>query len=329
MTDQSSQWPGWDPASQPAPQPAPQPVQDSADDQTQGLTQQQAQPQSEAPAGPQAAPQAEQQAWYRAQEAAQYRTQDPNQYQPQDPGQAQYQPQAPYQGQAQYQPQAPYQGQAQYQPQAPYQGQAQYQPQDQAQYQDQGQYRPQAPMQYPAHGQAVQGRYYPPTGLPPAMRAGSADRERTIDVLRAGFAEGRLTQDEYNDRMNRTYEARTYGELHAVVADLPVGPVPAVVPPMWQPAPVTRTNSLATASMVLGIAEFATMGVTALPAVICGHIARRQMRQTSEQGSGMAITGLVLGYLGILFWVALFAGLTIAVSGHGGGSSPAFPQQGP
>ena len=45
------------------------------------------------------------------------------------------------------------------------------------------------------------------------MRASSADRERTVDVLKAGFAEGRLTQDEYNDRMGRAYSARTYGEL--------------------------------------------------------------------------------------------------------------------
>jgi Domain of unknown function (DUF1707)/Domain of unknown function (DUF4190) len=291
MTDQSSQWPGWDPAS-----PAPQSVQDSAEDPGPGPTQQQPQ------AGAQAGPPAEQQAWYQAQDT-QYRTQEQprNQELPQD----QYQPQDP----AQYRDPAQYQGQPQYQGQA--------------------QYRPQAPTQYPGHGQAIQGRYYPPSGVASAMRAGSADRERTVDVLRAGFAEGRLTQDEYNDRMNRAYEARTYGELHALVADLPVGPVPSVVPPMWQPAPVTRTNSLATASMVLGIAEFATMGVTALPAVICGHIARRQMRQTAEQGDGMAITGLVLGYLGILFWVALFAGLAIAVSGHGGGASPVFPGSAP
>ena len=48
-----------------------------------------------------------------------------------------------------------------------------------------------------------------------SMRASSADRERTVDVLKAGFAEGRLTQDEYNDRMGRAYSARTYGELTA------------------------------------------------------------------------------------------------------------------
>ena len=51
------------------------------------------------------------------------------------------------------------------------------------------------------------------------MRAASADRERAVDVLKAGFAEGRLTQDEYNDRMGRAYAARTYGE-HKVLGSL-------------------------------------------------------------------------------------------------------------
>ncbi len=56
--------------------------------------------------------------------------------------------------------------------------------------------------------------------------AGSADRERTVGVLRAGFTEGRLTQDELDDRVARAYAARTYGELWALTADLPAGPLP-------------------------------------------------------------------------------------------------------
>jgi hypothetical protein len=45
-------------------------------------------------------------------------------------------------------------------------------------------------------------------------------------VLRAAFTEGRLTQDELDDRVARTYAARTYGELWALIADLPAGPLP-------------------------------------------------------------------------------------------------------
>jgi hypothetical protein len=72
----------------------------------------------------------------------------------------------------------------------------------------------------------------------PAWLAGDADRERTIGVLRAGFTEGRLTQDELGDRIARAYAARTYGDLWTLTADLPAGPLPypagvAAVP--WEP----------------------------------------------------------------------------------------------
>jgi Domain of unknown function (DUF1707) len=60
----------------------------------------------------------------------------------------------------------------------------------------------------------------------PAWLAASADRERAVSVLRAGFAEGRLSQDELDDRVARTYAARTYAQLWALTADLPAGPLP-------------------------------------------------------------------------------------------------------
>jgi Domain of unknown function (DUF1707) len=80
--------------------------------------------------------------------------------------------------------------------------------------------------------------YLPYPGMNPAWLAGSADRERTIGVLRAGFTEGRLTQDELGDRIAQAYAARTYGDLWALTADLPAGPLPypAGVPAVpWEP----------------------------------------------------------------------------------------------
>jgi hypothetical protein len=77
------------------------------------------------------------------------------------------------------------------------------------------------------------GQAFPPipavpggTGVNPAWLAGSADRERTVGVLRAAFTEGRLNQDELDERVARAYSARTYGDLWALVADLPAGPLP-------------------------------------------------------------------------------------------------------
>ena len=174
--------------------------------------------------------------------------------------------------------------------------------------------------QVPAGGYQMQARMHP--GMNPAMRAASADRERAVDVLKAGFAEGRLTQDEYNERMNRAYASRTYAELIALTADLPAGAMPAAYPmPLYQP-PVS-TNSLARASLVLGVAEFFTMGLTAIPAIICGHMAKREMRQTGQRGDGLATSGLVLGYMAVIFWgiliVLSIVGAVISATGTGTG----------
>jgi len=174
----------------------------------------------------------------------------------------------------------------------------------------------------PAGYPVVQGQGGYQVRMNPAMRAASADRERAVDVLKAGFTEGRLTQDEYNDRMGRAYAARTYGELMALTADLPAGAMPTVWPvPMYQP-PAT-TNSLARASLVLGVAEFFTMGLTAIPAIICGHMAKREMRATGQRGDGLATSGLVLGYMAVIFWGILIAlSIVGAIISASGGISP-------
>jgi Domain of unknown function (DUF1707) len=55
----------------------------------------------------------------------------------------------------------------------------------------------------------------------PEMRASDADRDRVAAVLRDAHADGRLAQDELLERLDATYDARTYGDLDRLVADLP------------------------------------------------------------------------------------------------------------
>lgn len=66
------------------------------------------------------------------------------------------------------------------------------------------------------------------------LRASDADRERVSEQLRDALAEGRLDMEEFEERLDATYKARTYGELAPITRDLPgagaVAP-PAVVPP--------------------------------------------------------------------------------------------------
>jgi hypothetical protein len=62
----------------------------------------------------------------------------------------------------------------------------------------------------------------------PELRAGDADRERVAERLRDALAEGRLDMEEFQERLDVVYRAKTYGELEPVTRDLPAPGGPAV-----------------------------------------------------------------------------------------------------
>ncbi|WP_181789463.1 DUF1707 SHOCT-like domain-containing protein, partial [Streptomyces phytophilus] len=47
----------------------------------------------------------------------------------------------------------------------------------------------------------------------PELRASDADRERVADILRDALAEGRLAMDEFEERLEEAYRAKTYAQL--------------------------------------------------------------------------------------------------------------------
>jgi hypothetical protein len=81
------------------------------------------------------------------------------------------------------------------------------------------------------------------------LRAGDEDRDRVATLLGTAFAQGRLTQEEYDQRLDACHRAVTFGDLAGLTADLPGGgavvsaaesaaaPPPPAVPPPPQPAP--------------------------------------------------------------------------------------------
>ncbi|GIH95114.1 hypothetical protein Psi01_57440 [Planobispora siamensis] len=77
------------------------------------------------------------------------------------------------------------------------------------------------------------------------LRAGDRDRERIAEMLRLAVGEGRISVDELTERLDRVYGARTFGELDAVVADLP-----EAAGGLSRPAapPVSRSHSSAPGS---------------------------------------------------------------------------------
>ena len=56
------------------------------------------------------------------------------------------------------------------------------------------------------------------------------------------------------------------------------------------------------------------IGITAIPAVILGHWARREIRRTGAGGDGMAVAGLTLGWIVIGFFTFLTVVLVAALS---------------
>ena len=179
---------------------------------------------------------------------------------------------------------------------------------------------------------AVRGGYgYPPAGgARRQVRAADSDRDRVVALLNTAFTEGRLTREEYDARLHAALQARTYADLDQMVADLPVA-MPALA------APEPETNQLALASLACGIAQLAFGPLATIPALVCGHLARSQIRRSGENGAGLALTGLILGYGAIvLFVVAMIVGVAlIGADAHSviihnihGGSFPGAPGTG-
>jgi len=105
------------------------------------------------------------------------------------------------------------------------------------------------------------------------------------------------------------------GQQAAPTSSVPLGPTA----PFYRPSEASRTNTLAVVSLVAGIGSFfahivpGVGGFTvALIAVVTGFMARRQIKETGEQGMGMATAGMIIGIvhlalLGLLVIALIFA----------------------
>jgi hypothetical protein len=70
-------------------------------------------------------------------------------------------------------------------------------------------------------------------------------------------------------------------------------------PPHPPSATATRTPGIAIASLICGIAGFLTGPLTGIPAIITGHLALGKIKKSAGTltGSGLALTGTILGYI--------------------------------
>lgn len=115
--------------------------------------------------------------------------------------------------------------------------------------------------------------------------------------------------------------ASTYGAVPAAWS-APESPY-AVAPGAWG-QPVPRQNVLAWVAFGLGLGGVFFGLVTSVAAIVCGHIARRQIRERGEQGGAAALVGLIAGYVLtaiILLVIGLYVLLLLFVVAGAGASS--------
>jgi hypothetical protein len=97
---------------------------------------------------------------------------------------------------------------------------------------------------YSGHSEGVMsgsiGMDFEPGQRRAALRAADADREQIVSALQQHHTEGRLTVDEFTERMHRAYTAKTFGDLDVLTRDLPPLPPRLPDPPRPDPAVVAR-----------------------------------------------------------------------------------------
>ena len=155
-----------------------------------------------------------------------------------------------------------------------------------------------------------------------AIRASDNDRWRVQSRLNDAFAEGRLDRDEWDQRATALSGAVTYADLDRLTADLPR---PYVAPPPPVIVRQQRTSGLAIASLVCGICQLGFPLPISLVAIVLGHSARRRIRQTGERGDGLAVAGLVLGYLGLVCMLLLVVLIFFVSSRYSGPAHSPVP----
>jgi hypothetical protein len=89
------------------------------------------------------------------------------------------------------------------------------------------------------------------------MRASPADREQVISTLQAAFLEGRLTKEEFEERVGRALTSRTYSDLGRLTKDLPGPPpghpFPRLPPPAVPARPQWNIRSVVAITLVLAL----------------------------------------------------------------------------
>jgi hypothetical protein len=119
------------------------------------------------------------------------------------------------------------------------------------------------------------------------LRASHADREQTIDALKAAFVQGRLTKDDFDARIGQTLASRTYGELAMITVGIPAGRAAA------------RASCKPPRRRVSNAARWGTSGFIT-PAILAVAFALGSL----PGGGGYGAVALVVTFVYFVFWLS-------------------------
>jgi hypothetical protein len=125
---------------------------------------------------------------------------------------------------------------------------------------------------------------------PRDLRCSDAERELVAEALQQAATDGRLTLDEMSDRLDRTYEARTYRDLEPIVRDLPGVTVPGV------PAQPTSSPGSSSSGAVVPMPGRPVVGSSTTPdsaVAVFSETKRTGVWTVPEDYAGLAVFGSV------------------------------------
>jgi Domain of unknown function (DUF1707) len=114
------------------------------------------------------------------------------------------------------------------------------------------------------------------------------DREQVISALKTAFVQGRLTSDEFGDRVGQALASRTRAELAAITADIPIGPTGVPVGPAGV-QPARRPNHPA-----LGVKSGVCVTVSAAMLAAVLWAAAWSADSAAAGAAALAVTGVVI-----------------------------------
>ena len=147
--------------------------------------------------------------------------------------------------------------------------------------------------------------------------ASQADREQVFEALKAAFVQGRLTKEEFDQRVGQVLA--TYAELDALIADIPAGPTESQLPELARESHNRKVIQRGTA-----VGAGASMAFTAALVMVGGSPA---VAWIAVPLVGAVVAVVLAGLLTLLSWVLEKSSSRQPTQGRPTGSSAETPQR--